>query len=67
MEQAQLLMVAPVFYGAMPNLGLYTQPDGPVPNPAELIPRAKIRKARAAYDEAMEYAFRDMVYVQLCL
>ena len=32
MEQAQLLMVAPVFYGAMPNLGLYTQPDGPVPN-----------------------------------
>ena len=63
MEQAQLLMVAPVFYGAMPNLGLYTQPDGPVPNPAELIPRAKIREARAAYDEAMDYAVRDMVYV----
>ena len=42
MEQAQLLMVAPVFYGSMPNLGLYTKPDGPVANPAELIPQGKI-------------------------
>jgi len=55
--------VLPVFYGAMPNLGLYTQPDGPVPNPAELLPQGKISEARACQEEAMEYATRDMVYV----
>ena len=63
MEQAQLLMVAPVFYGAMPNIGLYTQPDGPVPNPAELLPQGKIKEAREAYDGAIEHAVRDMVDV----
>ncbi len=63
MEQAQLLMVVPVFYGAMPNLGLYTQPDGPVPNPAELLPKGKIKEAREAYEQAIEHAVRDMVYV----
>jgi dimethylamine--corrinoid protein Co-methyltransferase len=63
MEQAQLLMVAPVFYGAMPNIGLYTQPDGPVPNPAELLPQGKIKEAREAYEGAIEHAVRDMVFV----
>ena len=63
MEQAQLLMVAPVFYGAMPNLGLYTQPDGPVPNPADLLPKGRIKEARAAYEEAIEHAVKDIVYV----
>ncbi len=63
MEQAQLLMVAPVFYGAMPNLGLYTQPDGPVPNPADLLPKGRIKEARAAYEAAIEHAVKDIVYV----
>ena len=34
MEQALLVTHAPLFYGAMPNLGLYSQPDGPFPNPS---------------------------------
>jgi len=63
MEQAQLLMVAPVFYGAMPNLGLYTQPDGPMQNPGELLPNGKIAEAREAYEGAIELAVKDMVYV----
>jgi dimethylamine--corrinoid protein Co-methyltransferase len=63
MEQAQLLMVAPVFYGAMPNLGLYTQPDGPMQNPAELLPKGMIAEAREAYEGAIELAVKDMVYV----
>ncbi len=63
MEQAQLLMVVPVFYGAMPNLGLYTQPDGPMPNPAELLPMGKTKEAREAYEGAIEHAVKDMVYV----
>ena len=42
-EQALLTTHIPLFYGAMPNLGLYSQPDGPFPNPAELLPRGNIR------------------------
>jgi dimethylamine--corrinoid protein Co-methyltransferase len=55
--------VAPVFYGAMPNLGLYSQPDGPCPNPADLLPMGKIEEGRQAYEEAIEYAVSDIVYV----
>ncbi|MEX1350263.1 MAG: hypothetical protein AB1Z31_21315, partial [Desulfobacterales bacterium] len=31
MEQALLLTIPALFYGAMPNLALYSQPDGPCP------------------------------------
>jgi dimethylamine--corrinoid protein Co-methyltransferase len=67
MQQAQLLMVAPVFYGAMPNLGLYTQPDGPMPNPVELLPQGKIKDAQEAYEGIIELAVKDMVYVASAL
>ncbi len=63
MEQAVLATIAPIFYGAMPNLGLYSIPDGPVVNPADLLPMGKIREAREAYDQMIEYAVKDMVYV----
>lgn len=63
MEQVQLSTVIPLFYGAMPNVGLYTQPDGPVPNWSELLPMGKITEAQAAQEEAVEHAERDMVYV----
>ncbi|MBM9615897.1 hypothetical protein JWJ90_16630 [Desulfobulbus rhabdoformis] len=55
--------VAPVFYGAMPNLGLYSQPDGPCPNPADLLPLGKIDEAQKAYEEAVEHAVSDIVFV----
>ncbi len=55
--------VAPVFYGAMPNLGLYSQPDGPCPNPADLLPMGKIEESQQAYEEAIEYAVKDIVFV----
>ncbi len=63
MEIVQLNSVMPVLYGAMPNLGLYTKPDGPVENWAELLPQGKIAEARYAQEEAIEYAVKDMVYV----
>ncbi len=63
LEQALLVSTVPLFYGAMPNLGIYSQPDGPVPNPAELLPRGKIKEAQAAHEEAVEHAVKDMVYV----
>lgn len=63
MHHAQLNTIIPVFYGAMPNLGLYTRPDGPVGNWAELLPAGEIAAARAAQEEAMEHAVRDIVIV----
>ena len=63
LEQALLVTMLPIFYGAMPNLGVYSQPDGPFPNPAELLPKGKIKEARAAQEEAVEMAVRDLVYV----
>ena len=63
MELTQLNSTIPVFYGAMPNLGLYTKPDGPIDNWSELLPMAKIEEARTAQEEAVEMATKDMVYI----
>ena len=63
MKSCQLNLVAPCQYGAMPDLGRYSQPDGPVPNWSELMPLGKIAEARAAQEEAGEHATRDMVFV----
>lgn len=53
----------PLFYGAMPNLGFYTKPDGPVDNWAVLLPGGKVKEAMAAQEEAVEHAVRDIVFV----
>lgn len=63
MEQIQLMATLPVLYGAMPNLGLYTKPDGPVDNWSELLPSGKIQEAREAQEEAVEHAVKDIVFV----
>jgi len=63
LEQALLMTIPPLFYGAMPNLGLYSQPDGPCPNPGDLLPRGKIAEAIASYEEQIEHAVKGMVYV----
>ncbi len=63
LEQALLVMTIPMFYGAMPNLGLYTKPDGPCPNPMELLPHGKTREAQASLEEMVELAVKDMVAV----
>jgi dimethylamine--corrinoid protein Co-methyltransferase len=62
LEQALLGTHIPLFYGAMPNLGLYSQPDGPFPNPAELLPRGKIKESQQSYEATVEAAVRDIVY-----
>jgi len=63
LEEALLATTIPLFYGAMPNLGYYSQPDGPVPNPAELLPLGKIKEARASQEEAVNLAVKDMIFV----
>lgn len=62
-EQALMVTTAPLIYGAMPNLGLYSQPDGPFPNPSELMPMGKIKEAQESYEAAVEEAVRDIVFV----
>ena len=63
MRQAQLLLTVPCQYGAMPDLGRYTVPDGPIPNWSQLLPVGRIDEARAAQEEAVEHAVDDIVYV----
>ena len=63
MRMALQKTTMPLFYGAMPNLGFYTKPDGPVDNWATLLPEGKIEEARKAQEEAVEHAVRDIVFV----
>jgi dimethylamine--corrinoid protein Co-methyltransferase len=60
---ASMMTTAPLFYGAQPNLGLYFQPDGPHPNPADLLPQRKIKEARATQEAAAEQLREDLVFV----
>jgi len=60
LKDAQQQTVIPLNYGAMPDLGRYSQPDGPCPNWSELMPLGRIPEARAAQEEAVEHAERDM-------
>jgi len=60
---ALLNTVAPLNYGAMPDLGRYSRPDGPIANWSELMPLGKIDEARAAQEEAVEMAVDDMMFV----
>jgi len=61
MHDAQLATIAPLQYGVMTNLGLYSKPDGPCDNWNELLPLGKTAEARAAEEEAIEMAVVDMV------
>jgi len=63
MKIAQMLLTNPVQYGAMPDLGRYSRPDGPIPNWSELLPLGRIDEARVAQTEAMAMLVEDIMYV----
>jgi dimethylamine--corrinoid protein Co-methyltransferase len=58
-----LMTTVPFFYGAQPNMGRYFQPDGPCPNPGDLMPAGKIKEAQEAQELAAEYLEKDLVFV----
>jgi len=60
---ASLMTTVPFFYGAQPNMGRYFQPDGPYPNPGDLMPAGKIKEAQEAQEQAAEYMEKDLVFV----
>jgi dimethylamine---corrinoid protein Co-methyltransferase len=62
-RHAQERVTIPVHYGSQPDLGRYSEPDGPVPNWSTLLPELKIDEARAAQEQAVELAVEDMVHV----
>jgi len=63
MKISQMLCTNPVQYGAMPDLGRYSKPDGPIPNWSELLPLMKVDEARAAQVEACAMLVEDINYV----
>jgi len=63
MEGTLQSTIVPMFYGGMPNMALYARPDGPFPNPADLLPEGRIDEAREAQEQAGERVTRDMVFV----
>jgi dimethylamine--corrinoid protein Co-methyltransferase len=63
MKIAQMLLTNPVQYGAMSDLGRYSQPDGPIPNWSELLPLGRIDEARQAQVAAKEMLVEDMAFV----
>ena len=63
LKDAQQQTVIPLNYGAMPDLGRYSMPDGPAPNWSELLPLGKVDEAREAQLEAVEHLEKDMWYV----
>ena len=63
LKNAQQALTVPVQYGAMPDLGRYSQPDGPIANWSELLPLGRIAEARAAQEEAAEMAAHDIAFV----
>ena len=60
---ASMMTTAPFLYGAQPNMGLYFQPDGPHENPADLLPRGKIKEAREVQEAAAAQLRADLVFV----
>jgi dimethylamine--corrinoid protein Co-methyltransferase len=53
----------PIFYGAMPNLGLYYVPDGPFPEPIGLLRAGKMKEARESMENAANKFIEDMEYI----
>ena len=62
-EQAAMMTTMPLVMGAMPNLGLYYAPDGPHPNPTDLMREFKIEESMAASEAAAAQLTRDIDFV----
>jgi len=62
-ENALLNTIIPIFFCCMPNLSAYYQPDGPFPNPSDLMPKGKVKEALISQEQIVERAITDIIYV----
>jgi dimethylamine---corrinoid protein Co-methyltransferase len=60
LSEALLVTTPPLLYGAMPNMPMYTKPDGPCENSAELMPKGLIKEAQEAQVMAAEMLIKDI-------
>lgn len=63
MEICQQNMIVPLFYGAMPNMGLYYTPDGPFENPGDLLKAFKLEESFESIEKAADHLSRDIVWI----
>jgi dimethylamine--corrinoid protein Co-methyltransferase len=63
LETVSMLATVPLFYTFAPSVLWYFRPSGPYENPADLLPRGKIRETRAASEKAAERLTEDVVYI----
>ena len=64
MENAQMVSIIPLFYGAMPNLGTYYRSlGGPWPAPTDLLKEGKIKESRETQEHAADDLQRDIIYL----
>jgi len=63
MEVCQQNTIIPLFYGAMPNMGLYYTPDGPYENPGDLLKDFKLEEAFQSIENSAEHLTRDIVWI----
>ncbi len=63
MEDMQNSMIVPFFYGAMPNMGLYYEPDGPFGNPPDMMREGKVEEAQSEMEKAMDMMTRDIEFM----
>ena len=50
-----------LLYGVMPNMPLYTRPEGPFENASELLPQGQIEEARAAQVQCAKALEHDLI------
>jgi dimethylamine--corrinoid protein Co-methyltransferase len=64
MENAQMVSIIPLFYGAMPNLGTYYRTlGGSWPAPTDLLKEGKIKESRETQEHAAADLKRDIIYL----
>lgn len=59
--ESLLITIPPLLYGFMPNMPLYTKPDGPCENPSEIMPKGLIKEALASQEESAEMLEKDIL------
>jgi len=60
-SEALLVTTPSLLYGVMPNLPLYTKPDGPCENFSELMPQGRVEEAKESQIEAASLLEEDIV------